>query len=390
MAPRLAPGTRYVGGACYDSLMAASGRHGPRWTRRALLCGLAGTGWPGSAALGERFPSEVVTYADPATEFPVLRLTNPSSTSFLPAQPARALPRNRSFLLYFSDRTGKPQAFRMNLRTGESDRLTDAASLDGSSIRLMPDERSFCYLDGSSLWQTSLSNLKPRRIYGVPDGWEFGRGLSVSGDGQRAAFVERHGPQFRLRLLELTRGNVRTLLESDLPLGDPLLRPRTAGLICRKGESAPWLISYDGPPYRQLRLAPGGVGPCYWSGDGSSILYLSLPEDKRALNSIREHMPDSCADQLVSPTSQFAAFAPDADASVFVGASANRASPHVLLLLRATRREMTLCEHRASNPAAVSPVFTQDSQQIFFQSDRHGKPAIYSMRVDRLVEKTDT
>ena len=43
----------------------------------------------------------------------------------------RLLPRNRSFLLYSSDRTGKPQAFRMNLRTGESELLTEADSLDG-------------------------------------------------------------------------------------------------------------------------------------------------------------------------------------------------------------------------------------------------------------------
>jgi oligogalacturonide lyase len=62
----------------------------------------------------------------------------------------------------------------------------------------------------------------------------------------------------------------------------------------------------------------------------------------------------------------------------------------VLLLLRATSRELTLCEHRASDPASVAPVFSPDSQRIYFQSDRHGKPAIYRMRVDTLVEKTET
>jgi oligogalacturonide lyase len=278
----------------------------------------------------------------------------------------------------------------MNLRTGESDRLTDAESLDGSSLCLMPDESSFCYLDGSSLWQMRLSNLKPRRIYQIPDDWGFGRGFSVSSDGQRAALIERHGALFRLRLVALGRRDIRTLVESDVPLSDPLPRPHASSLICRKGESALWSINYDGREYRQLALARGAIGPFYWSGDGGSILYLSFPEDKRELNSIREHAPDSGVDQLVAPTSQFVAFAPDADGSVFVGASANKASPDLLLLLRVTRREMTLCEHRASNPAAVSPVFTQDSQQVFFQSDAHGKSAIYAMRVDRFVAKTDT
>ena len=35
-------------------------------------------------------------------------------------------------------------------------------------------------------------------------------------------------------------------------------------------------------------------------------------------------------------------------------------------------------------------MFSPDSQRIYFQSDRDGKPAIYGMHVDKLVEKTDT
>ena len=74
--------------------------------------------------------------------------------------------------------------------------------------------------------------------------------------------------------------------------------------------------------------------------------------------------------------------------SVFVGASRN-SSPAVLLLLRAGHSERTMCEHKASNAEAVAPLFSPDSQRIYFQSDRHGKPAIYSMHVEKLVEKTD-
>jgi oligogalacturonide lyase len=117
---------------------------------------------------------------------------------------------------------------------------------------------------------------------------------------------------------------------------------------------------------------------------------LSYPPEPRALNAIREHVPDSNTDRLISPTSQFVGFSPNEDASVFVGASSSKASPYVLLLLRSTRRELTLCEHRASDPASVAPLFSTDSQQVYFQSDKDGKPAIYSLRVDRLVEKTDT
>ncbi len=77
------------------------------------------------------------------------------------------------------------------------------------------------------------------------------------------------------------------------------------------------------------------------------------------------------------------------DTSVFVGASRNKASPHILLLLRTTQRELTLCEHRASDPATTAPIFSHDSQQIFFQSDKQGKPAIYRVHVERFVEKTE-
>jgi oligogalacturonide lyase len=61
----------------------------------------------------------------------------------------------------------------------------------------------------------------------------------------------------------------------------------------------------------------------------------------------------------------------------------------VLILLRLTRRELTLCEHKASQPALCAPQFSPDSQRIYFQSDRDGKPALYCIHVERLVEKTD-
>ena len=77
------------------------------------------------------------------------------------------------------------------------------------------------------------------------------------------------------------------------------------------------------------------------------------------------------------------------DSSVFVGASRSRASAYVLLLLRVTRRELTLCEHRASEPAMVTPIFSPDSQSVFFASDRHGKTALYRVHVEKFVEETE-
>ncbi len=73
-----------------------------------------------------------------------------------------------------------------------------------------------------------------------------------------------------------------------------------------------------------------------------------------------------------------------------MGASGSKASPHLLLLLRVTRRELTLAEHRATDPTRVAPIFSPSSQRVFFQSDRHGKPAIYTMSVEKFVAETET
>jgi oligogalacturonide lyase len=106
-------------------------------------------------------------------------------------------------------------------------------------------------------------------------------------------------------------------------------------------------------------------------------------------SNIREFTPDTNEDKAVSDTTQYACFERNADGSVFVGASGSQASPHVLLLVRSVNREFTLCEHRASNPAVVSPIFSPNSQNVFFTSDQHGKPAIYRVALEKLVEATE-
>jgi oligogalacturonide lyase len=50
---------------------------------------------------------------------------------------------------------------------------------------------------------------------------------------------------------------------------------------------------------------------------------------------------------------------------------------------------MVLCEHRAQRAESVSPVFSPNSQRVYFQSDHEGKFALYSVNVERLVEQTE-
>jgi oligogalacturonide lyase len=343
-----------------------------------------------AAGKGTAFPAESRRYADPTTETEVFRLTDPAHASTLPAYYNRAIARNSAALLFCCDRAGSAQAFRMDLKTAQTRQLTDAEGLDRSSLTYTPDNRSFCFFAGRELWTAAASSLHERRLYEVPEGWERCPGMSVGTDGTHAAFAEKKGDASRLRLATLVQGIASTVVEAPFAMSDPIARPMRAQILYRQGDQALWLVNSDGQQNRQLKLAPGKVGPANWSADGRTLLYLNLPDDPAELNAIREHTPDTNTDRLVSKTSQFVHFGFNHDSSVFVGASRNQASPTILLLLRVTRRELTLCEHKSKSAVDTAPRFSPDSQRIYFQSDREGKPAIYDVHVEKLVEKTES
>ena len=357
-------------------------------SRRALLSALAGAGACLATDKGQTFSPEMRRYADPATEFEVLRLTDPAHRSWLPPYYGRTISQRGNALLYASDRSGTVEAYRMDLKSGLSRKLTDENGVLPNALTMLADEHSFCYLAGRSLYLANFGNLRAREVYRIAEGFEPGGGLSVSEDGLYAALVEQKPGSCRLRLITIRSGGAVTLTEAAEPMSDPMPRPKRAGMLYRRGGDV-WLVNFDGAQNHKLRLAAGGVGPAMWSQDGRTVLYLNFPAERKQLNNVREFTPDTNEDRLISATSQFVHFGRNPDSSVFVGASGSKASPYVLLLVRSVRRELTLCEHRASDPRMVAPIFSPNSQRIFFQSDKDGKPAIYSMAVDRLVAETE-
>jgi oligogalacturonide lyase len=340
------------------------------------------------AEKGATFPSDAGRYSDPLTELDVYRLTKPDYSTTMTAYYNRGIARNSGWMLCCSDRGGAPEAFHLDLKNGDMKQLSRMENLDGTTLTLTPDNRSFCFFAGRSLYAAAVSGVRERELYKIPEGWERGAGMNVGPDGTHITFVETKGDASRLRMVTLGQGVARTVLESPFLMSHPIHRPMRAQILYRQGKDVLWLVNSDGAQNRKLRTAAGGIGSPNWSNDGRTLLYLNLPEDKKQLNNLREMTPDTNTDKLVAKTSQFACFGANRDASVFAGASRN-ASPAVLLLLRVTQRERTLCEHKASDPESVSPVFSPDSQRVYFQSDRHGKPAIYSMHIEKLVEKTE-
>jgi oligogalacturonide lyase len=355
-------------------------------SRRWFLASLPAACFGQTTGKGRVLPSAFKRYADPATENAVTRLTDPAHSSILPASSAHSISRH-GFLVCASDVSGRYEAYRIDLKSGQQKQLTEASDMDPHSLVLTQDDRSIVYLDGQSLATVSLSTLRAREAYKIPEG--RGLGIGVADDGLYTALVEKNEAHFRLQLVNMLKGSAATLAEGEEEISDLIPRPKRASVLYRRGGGL-WLANYDGKQNYRLRLAEGGVGPALWNPDGRSIFYLSYPEDPHKLHALREFVPDSNEDSAVANTSQFVGIGRNADASVFVGASGSKASPYVLLLVRAVKRELTLCEHRASDPATVSPVFAPNSQHVYFGSDRHGKPAIYSIAVEKLVEETET
>lgn len=318
----------------------------------------------------------------------MLRLTDPAHSSYLPGYTCRAVSRRNGFLLYSSDRTGSLQAYRMDLRTGQSTQLTEAQALDPVSLTLLPNERDFCYFDGLSLRMASVRRGRDKEIYRLAEGTGRVTGLSVAPKGGYALVCAGGEAGGRLLVVPLGRGVVRVVASSIEPLTGAMASPAGDVALYRQGDRALCVVRTDGQEQRTLKTAPGRVGQAYWSPDGQAVVYLSFPEKAGQLNSIREVGMATQEDALVAATTQFVQFAPNADGSVFVGASGSVASPYMLLVVRKVRREVTLCEHRSTRSGRASPFFSPESQRVYFESDRHGRPAIYMTPVERMVEST--
>src|ERR1035441_4991922 len=345
-------------------------------TRRSLFLAALAARLHAEGRKGEVFPSDALRSPDPLTEIEVFRLTKPDYSSTLTAYYNRGIARNSGWMLCGCDRTGSPQGFHLDLKSGEMKQMTQAEGLDLSTLTLLPDNRGFCYLAGRSLYVSIVSSLKERELCQAMEGWEFAGGMSVGPDGTHVTLVERRGDTSRLRMVALVQGVARTVIESPFAMSAPIARPMRAQILYRQGGEALWMVNFDGTQNRKLKVAPGGIGTPNWSSDGKTVLYLNFREDRTQLNNLREFTPDTGVDKMIAKTSQFAAFGANRDANVFVGASRNT-SLAVLLLLRAGQSERTMAEHKASHAEAVAPLFSPDSQRIYFQSDRHGKPAIY-------------
>jgi oligogalacturonide lyase len=353
--------------------------------RRAFLSLMSAPAIWGASGKGQEASGERQRFLDPTTEFEVVRMTSPDHVSILPSNTGRAVSKRAEFFVCGSDRGQQMQAYRIDVKTGKSRQLTEVDALEPETMTLAGADRWLYAIDGRRLLQINIGSLRDRVIAEMS---ESARKLSVSEDGLNAVFAEKEGDKTVLRFTPTGKPQLQTVAKFDGVLTEVGVRPKRAGLFYVR-DGGLWLASFDGRENRLLKTAPGQVLEAQWTPDGKAIFYLVQPEGSGRLNEIHEFSPDNNVDALLAKTSQFVRFTPNGDGSVFLGASGSKAQPTLLLLLRTVRRELTICEHKCSDPRFANPTFSPNSQRVFYQTDRHGKMVIYSMAVERLVDPTE-
>lgn len=331
--------------------------------------------------------SPIRRYIDSSTDVEVLCLSDPEQAASLPYAYHRAAARRQGFVVYSLAGPQGPQIVRIDLKGGLLKPLTNSPSVHPRAFALSPDDRTLYFASEERLYATATGGLgRPRELYRAttPETWE--RGFSLADNGASLVFFD--GPKLQSLSLKLAgQAAVRTLAESDLASVHPQIG-KSGSVFWQDATGGLHLLQPTAAPRPQALTLPGTLASAYWNPDGQSIIFLRTNQGRGIANSLHEYTLATGKETLVGKTSQFASFHRNGDSSVFLGASASKAQPYVLLMLRVTRRELALCEHKATDPAQVAPQFSADSKRIFFQSDRLGKSAIFTVNVEKLVEET--
>jgi oligogalacturonide lyase len=347
-------------------------------SRRSFALSLAAATARGQSSLIRR-------YFDPATEAEVLVLSDPAQATFLTHPANRCAAARNAFIVYATESAQGFQAVRLELKGGVARTLTSASALDPRSVILSPDDRTVYYADGDQFFSTPSTAGRPKEIFRASSPAAFRHGLSLSEDGTSLVLMDQ-GKLLQVPL-NSPKPSPRTLAEPGPSASAPIVS-KGGNILFRDEAKAFHLVTPSQPKPRRLPIE-GDLGPAVWNPDGRSFVFLRVNQGRGIANSLHDYSLDTTRETLTGRTSQFVHFNRNTDSSVFVGASGSKAQPFILVMLRITRRELALCEHKASDPTTVAPRFAPSSQRIFFQSDRLGKPAIFSMAVEKIVERTE-
>ncbi len=394
------------------------------WTRRKMLtAGLLLPGFARAAGRGSRVEHGETKVVDELTERSLSRLTDPNVLYHLPHYHHRFLSANNRFLILAGEVGGTRQLHYYDLRRHRTTQLTAGSGIFPYSATLDDEERQMFFLQGDALKRTSMKGRGEHPMARCPRGWQFTGHMSVSAGARTAAVVEMREedhrddpaeqfaarPQCRIRVIDLVTGKDQIVVTERAWLVHPQLRPGRQELLY--GHEGPvgdvedrlrW-IGIDGKDGEPIRSAKGGrTDRGYWSPGGEEVRFVHYPDDSLRGATICSVVPETGEERSIARCSAFGWMDENVDGSAFVGASRRPSGPNIYVLFPRLEREITLCEHGASGKpypvagtdgmdydcARPETVFSADSQWVYFVSDREGKPALYRMQVEDLVEAT--
>ena len=398
-------------------------------TRRVFLAAVSPLTAATRRTSGKRavVPSRSAVFPDPLTERLKWRLTDPGVLHHMPHYHHRFIARDNSFMLVASERTGERQIYRMSLPKADMVQLTDGPGVHAYSPTFDAKRNHFFLLQGNELKRLSSRTGRERRIYRTEPGWRLTGHLGVSStaryaaviemreedrvDGSREQFREQFEarPRCRIQLIDIRRRRAEFVVQENQWLAHPQFRPRSRDLLyCHEGpwgevDARLWLVGPGNRVPKNLRPRRGDeqLGNEYWSGFGHEVCYVFYPDSSGRDATVRCVNTSTGRERVLSRCTKFGWLMGNRDNSAIIGASCSLAGPNVYVLFPQLRREVTVCEHDTSakpypiagtdrtDPCAAcpQPVFSPDSQMVFFVSDREGKPAIYRTGVPDLVEK---
>jgi len=133
----------------------------------------------------------------------------------------------------------------MDLKRGETRQLTEAEGLDGASLALLPDDRSFCYFADAPCIFVNLVTPRERKLYEV-------RRVGTGVWNERVAGRYARPPSRRARRrLAAAHGDAAArggahVVEAPVEMSDPIARFRRAQILYRQADEALWLVDSDG------------------------------------------------------------------------------------------------------------------------------------------------
>ena len=240
----------------------------------------------------------------------------------------------------------------MDLRTGLLRQLTETTKLDPKSLTLDATERDLLFLDGTDLRVYSFANKRVRTLSEGVDAFTIAsdfRGDNKADPGN--LLILRAGK------LQNVRGDV---MASDV-FTKCLFSPDGSTVLLQRGTGPDGEFLFTRPRTAGAEvklLAKGPISYPFWSADSRAIAYLREFEVRQV------SVPDG-HDELIAKTTMFAAFSPNRDGSVFVGASRRQSAALGCDYDPQRPERVVLCGHRATDAAAVSPVFSPDSRRVF-------------------------